>query len=409
MDGHASGRVRETGTPFDAAARAMAARYGFSGCDVVPLCYSENRTYLVSEPGGGRRVATLRICRPGYRSLEELCSEVRWILSLRRALRIADVSPVKPLEAPDGSLVQVIDLPDAQPLHGIAFAWMDGTAPDEIDDKGMLRLFGRLGNLAAHMHSCDATGSDTGEVSIGRIVQTPPSSTASGISAYPDGSTKRVAPANHVNSTTLDTPTDSCSPTRLGTTANPGSPTRLARPSWDCRTCLGASATWGDWRAFLGAEQQDAVLIARCEAQVREALALYGTSQDRFGLIHADMRLANLLVDGEILSLLDFDDSGFSWRLFDLAASLSFIEARPDMPDLAMAWLDAYRRVRPLGPADLAAVPVLIMLRRLQLTGWLASRPDSDPVEGFSRGWLADTLVLADEYLSGTLCRLVRR
>ena len=56
-----------------------------------------------------------------------------------------------------------------------------------------------------------------------------------------------------------------------------------------------------------------------------QRLHAYGTDIDRFGLIHADMRLGNLLVDGERVTLLDFDDCGFGWFLYDLAASLSLL------------------------------------------------------------------------------------
>jgi len=39
-------------------------------------------------------------------------------------------------------------------------------------------------------------------------------------------------------------------------------------------------------------------------------LARFGSGAARFGLIHADMRLANLLVDGDDVCVIDFDD----WR-----------------------------------------------------------------------------------------------
>ena len=81
----------------------------------------------------------------------------------------------------------------------------------------------------------------------------------------------------------------------------------------------------------------------------------------RFGLIHADMRLANLLVDGERTVLLDFDDSGFGWFLYDLAASLSFYETSPQVPALIRAWLTGYLEVRALKPEDIRMIDAMIL------------------------------------------------
>ena len=60
------------------------------------------------------------------------------------------------------------------------------------------------------------------------------------------------------------------------------------------------------------------------------------------------MRLANLLIDGGETKVIDFDDCGFSWYLYDCATALSFIEHRPDVPELVAAWVKGYRSVAPL-------------------------------------------------------------
>ena len=44
------------------------------------------------------------------------------------------------------------------------------------------------------------------------------------------------------------------------------------------------------------------------------------------------MRLANLLVDGRDVSVIDFDDCGFGWFMYDLGSSVSFIEHDPTVP-----------------------------------------------------------------------------
>ena len=72
--------------------------------------------------------------------------------------------------------------------------------------------------------------------------------------------------------------------------------------------------------------------VAEVAERVRAGLAAYGTAPDRFGLIHADMRLANVLVDGEAVTLIDFDDSGEGWFAYDFAAAVSFFEDSPVVP-----------------------------------------------------------------------------
>ena len=43
-------------------------------------------------------------------------------------------------------------------------------------------------------------------------------------------------------------------------------------------------------------------------------------------MIHGDLRLANLLVDGETTKVIDFDDCGFGWLMYDCATTVSFFE-----------------------------------------------------------------------------------
>ncbi|MBX6389547.1 MAG: phosphotransferase, partial [Frankia sp.] len=148
-------------------------------------------------------------------------------------------------------------------------------------------------------------------------------------------------------------------------------------------------------------------LLGRAADEVRRSLLALGSGPEVFGLIHADMRLANLLVTEEQaagggITVIDFDDCGFGWSLFDLAAALSFIEHHPALLELVDAWLGAYRRHVPPGPAEEAAVGSFILLRRLQLTAWLGTHPHSDAVDDVA-AFARDTLGLAERYLSGTL------
>ncbi len=178
-------------------------------------------------------------------------------------------------------------------------------------------------------------------------------------------------------------------------------PTGFARKRWDWATTVGPDAHWGNWRDALGLNADGAARLARLAEALRTRLAAYGTEPERFGLIHADLRLANLLIDGERIAVIDFDDCGFGWRMFDFAAAVSFFETDPRIPALAEAWMRGYRRVALLPAEDAAMIPTMVMLRRLQLTAWIATHRETPTASELGAGYTHGTLALAERYLSG--------
>lgn len=178
-------------------------------------------------------------------------------------------------------------------------------------------------------------------------------------------------------------------------------PKGFTRKRWDVETILGPDPHWGHWRQAQGLDPQGEALLARATEALAAKLHAYGTGPEVFGLIHADLRLANLMVDGDTLTAIDFDDSGFGWWAYDLASALSFIETDPRLPDLIAAWVTGYTRIAPLRPEDRAMIPSLIFLRRVLLTAWLATRADSDTAQSLGGpAYTRGTLELADRYLT---------
>ena len=101
-------------------------------------------------------------------------------------------------------------------------------------------------------------------------------------------------------------------------------PGGFTRKKWNFDSAFGANPLWGDWRDAPGLDPAgQAILEQLCEV-LEAKLNHYGESPDRFGLVHADLRLANLLVDDKQLSVIDFDDCGFSWFIYDFASAVSF-------------------------------------------------------------------------------------
>jgi Ser/Thr protein kinase RdoA (MazF antagonist) len=177
-------------------------------------------------------------------------------------------------------------------------------------------------------------------------------------------------------------------------------PDDFARKRWTVETMLGPRGHWGDWRQACGLSGAGEALLARTAAAIGTALARYGTAPDRFGLIHGDLRLANLLVDGDRLSVIDFDDCGFGWFLYDFAAAVSFFEDAPTVPALMAAWVEGYRRLAPLSAEDLGVLPALILLRRMLLLAWVASHPEAPTAQGMGQAYTEGALTLADRFLT---------
>ncbi|MFO1201378.1 MAG: phosphotransferase [Tabrizicola sp.] len=181
-------------------------------------------------------------------------------------------------------------------------------------------------------------------------------------------------------------------------------PQGFTRKRWDVETILGPQPHWGHWRQAQGLDAPGESLLARATDALAARLTAYGTGPDTFGLIHADLRLANLMVNGDRLTAIDFDDCGFGWWAYDLASALSFIETDPRLPDLIAAWVEGYTSIAPLRPQDRAMIPSLIFLRRVLLTAWLSTRADSDTALSLGGpAYTQGTLDLAERYLTDGL------
>lgn len=176
-------------------------------------------------------------------------------------------------------------------------------------------------------------------------------------------------------------------------------PAVFERPVWTAESILDADGLWGDWRQAPGVEGDVRRRLGEVDEALRKRFADYGRTSHNFGLIHADMRLANLLAAGDHVTLIDFDDCGFCWFLYDLAASLSFVETRPDLDTLVAAWREGYEARRPLAPADIAMIGPTILLRRMALTAWIGSHADTDLARRHAPRFAVDTAALADRLL----------
>jgi Ser/Thr protein kinase RdoA (MazF antagonist) len=177
-------------------------------------------------------------------------------------------------------------------------------------------------------------------------------------------------------------------------------PAWFTRPVWNFNTALGANPHWGRWRDGIGVDTSTAALFARTVDLIERRLAAYGQQDSRFGLIHCDLRLANLLIDGDQVKVIDFDDCGFSWFMYDAATPISFYEHQPQAAELIEAWKTGYRRVLDLSAADEAEIPTFVMLRRLLLVAWIGSHHETDLAKSMGLDYTKGSLNLCENYLS---------
>jgi Ser/Thr protein kinase RdoA (MazF antagonist) len=321
------------------AADALTAYGGHPGATVELLNVSENATFLVTDPEAGPSV--LRVHRLGYHTEPEIASELAWMEALRAE---AGVRTPRVLPARDGRRIVTVPERGGAGSRGgaerycVRFEFLPGIEP-EGETGGALAAshFAELGEITARMH-------------------------------------------RHAR----DWPR----------------PAWFTRFHWDYAAAFGEAARWGRWQDGIGVGPSERAVLTRLDHVLRARLAAFGTGPVRYGLVHADTRLANLLVHDGSVAVIDFDDSGFSWYLYDLGTAVSFFEHSPEVPALVDSWLAGYRRAGRLPAEDQAEIWTFIMFRRLLLTAWIGSHRGVDIAAELGAGYTRGSCDLAESYLS---------
>jgi Ser/Thr protein kinase RdoA (MazF antagonist) len=246
------------------------------------------------------------------------------------------VTTPKPVAGKDGETIQIVSHPKLlTPRHVVLSHWEAGQEPSIKQD--LIKPFETLGEVAARMHAHTKAW---------------------------------VRPAN------------------------------FQRPTWNFETSLGESNPhWGRWREGLGVDAEKQKLFSRTVKRIGQRLNAYGNSSAQFGLIHCDLRLANLLIDQGAVKVIDFDDCGFSWYMYDAATPVSFYEHEPQVPALIDAWKVGYRKAGTLSREDENEIPTFVMLRRLLLVAWIGSHAETDLAKSMGVQYTEGTMALCDAYL----------
>ena len=131
------------------------------------------------------------------------------------------------------------------------------------------------------------------------------------------------------------------------------------------------------------------------------------------GFCHGDFNGGNCHVEGDVLTLFDFDCCGPGWRAYDLAVFLwnDVLGGRPRNV-AARSWrefLRGYREVRPIARADLEAVPLFVASRQIWMLGQLAANASDWGHSGLGVRYLTRVLKILRDWEHGRLTRPVPR
>ncbi|RMD46400.1 MAG: homoserine kinase [Alphaproteobacteria bacterium] len=174
-------------------------------------------------------------------------------------------------------------------------------------------------------------------------------------------------------------------------------PAGFTRRRWDAEGLLGPAAHWGRFWTHPALDAAGRRLLLAARTLARERLA--AAEGLDFGLIHADALAENVLLrpDGS-LALIDFDDAGFGWRMYDLAVAGSQALGTAAWPARRDALLAGYATRRPLPAGAGGWFTLFAFCRAAASLGWTLPRlaPEDPAVATYrARALAAARLLLA--------------
>ena len=303
-----------------------------------PLKLRENAVYeVVDQAGGSKYVA--RVHRAAYHSDAELRSEWQWIGSLRE---YGVLTPVL-RHSSNGRMFEIIQsngIPEPRQVDIVD--WIEGKQLGSVEAglagtaSEIRAQFMTLGSIMARMH-------------------------------------------NHIE--------------------HWREPAGFTRHGWDVDGLTGDQPFWGRFWELpaLGARQKDRLLEVR--DKLRAELTEFGTAPDRFGLIHADLVFENILTGADGVRVIDFDDCGYGWHLFDLATAIIFLLGTEHFVMAKQALIAGYRKNRPLTEEHLAWLPVLLMARATTYLGWMHTRSETETAKEMTPYIIELVFSLVEDYL----------
>lgn len=321
---------------LETAGRAALKHWNIDDASLHLIKYRENAVFRVDHTGPRR---AMRLHRYGYHSDDELLSELKWMQALDDAG--IKVPKIVPAESGDLFLTQSGDgLPGE--IQVDLFEWIEGVQLGSVeegiaDEASIADTYRTIGELAAQVHN--------------------------------------QAVSWHL-------------------------PNGFVRHAWDADGLAGEEPCWGRFWELAAASDAERDLLVRGRAAVYDGLERLAKSPGTYSMIHADFAPENILVDGKELRLIDFDDAGFGWHLFELVTSLYFIQGEKYFDRAREALIEGYRAHRQLTDEQLALMPLFFLARGFTYLGWVHTRHETDTARELTPMLLEAACGLAEDYLS---------
>ena len=176
-------------------------------------------------------------------------------------------------------------------------------------------------------------------------------------------------------------------------------PEAFTRHAWDQAGLVGDDPLWGRFWELAALTTQQRSLINSARATVAAELAVMDAGPANYGMIHADLVPENLLVNGDRVRVIDFDDAGMGWYMFDLATALFFIQDDPNYELANNALMAAYQAERPSADVGFAALPLFMLARSFTYLGWVHTRSGTDTAKELTPMLVDICCGLAEAYL----------
>ncbi len=154
-------------------------------------------------------------------------------------------------------------------------------------------------------------------------------------------------------------------------------PDGFVRPRWDRDGLTGPNPLWGKYWEAPGLTPDEVALLIAARDRARQVLAQYDPAAD-VGLIHADALRENVFQTSKGLALIDFDDCGFGYRMYDLAAAVTQAVDDLTYPRIVDGLLDGYAAERGLTDEARGLFAMFAMLRSFSAIGWTIPRLATD-------------------------------
>ncbi|MFV0490247.1 MAG: phosphotransferase enzyme family protein [Pseudorhodobacter sp.] len=172
-------------------------------------------------------------------------------------------------------------------------------------------------------------------------------------------------------------------------------PASFDRPSWDIDGLTGQTPFWGRFWDHPALNAAEAARFGELRGELRRHLTT-ALAKEALVPIHADALRENVLVAGDHVSLIDFDDCGMGYRLYDLGTALSQNLYEPEFPAIRDALIEGYGMIR---PADPALVDLFTLARTCASVGW--TMPRLAPEDPVNRKHIDRALYCAERVLGG--------